>query len=162
MENGNAARRVLTAIFFHSIVLALSAQDVYTGRITGTNSVPLPGATILIKESAVSVNAGDSGRFSINGKPGETLEISFIGYQSTKVKLAENRTLNIVLVALAINLDEVLVTGYSSQRIKEITGSVAVVRPKELLAVPAGQVETDVTGQGSWAYRNNVRRTGWG
>ena len=51
------------------------------------------------------------------------------------------------MVTATSNLDEVVVTGYTSQKVKEITGSVAIVKPKELTAVPAGQVENMLQGR---------------
>ena len=75
------------------------------------------------------------------------LLISFIGYQSKELKITNQTALKISLSQSAINLDEILVTGYTSQKVKEITGSVAQVKPKDLLAVPAGQVAQMLQGR---------------
>ena len=59
-----------------------------------------------------------------------------------------NETSLKISLALSVNdLDQVVVTGYTSQKVKEITGSVAVVKPKDLIAVPAGQVEQMLQGR---------------
>lgn len=139
--------RCLAGLLLPLILLSASAQEKFTGKVSGSNGVPLAGATISIKGGQTSVNAGEDGTFSISAKIGETLEISFVGYVNREVKLVEHVMLNILLTALAIDLDEVLVTGYTSQRVKEITGSVASVKTKDLLAVPAGQVEQMLQGR---------------
>ena len=67
--------------------------------------------------------------------------------KQNKLKLASETSLKIILQAAVVSLDDVVVTGYISQKIKEITGSVAVVKPTDLIAVPAGQVEQMLQGR---------------
>jgi len=43
--------------------------------------------------------------------------------------------IKISLAPSVANLDDIVVTGYTTQKVKEITGSVAIVSPKDLKAV---------------------------
>ena len=65
------------------------------------------------------------------------LIISNIGYLSQDIKLTGNNFLQISLTPSVVNLDEVVVTGYTEQKVKEITGSISVVKPKDLVEVPS-------------------------
>jgi hypothetical protein len=65
----------------------------------------------------------------------------FVGYNPKLATVGNEVYLKISLTILVNELDEVVTTGYTSQRIKEIAGSVAVVKPKDLVSVPAGHVE---------------------
>jgi TonB-dependent starch-binding outer membrane protein SusC len=141
------AIQILNCVFLLFFYLPSRSQDIFSGTVTGTNGIPLSGATIAIKGSKTSVYAGADGKFMVTSKPGEILEITFVGYISKSVRLGEIKMLNISLDSLVVDLDVVLVTGYTSQKIKSITGSVASVKPKDLVAVPAGQVEQLLQGR---------------
>jgi len=128
-------------------ILVVSAQQKISGRITGIDGSPLPGAGVQIKFSNLGTTADQNGRFEITAKQGDLLVISNIGYLTREIKSGNDNFLQISLTPSLVNLNEVVVTGYTSQKIKEITGSVAVVKIKDLVAVPAGQVEQMLQGR---------------
>ena len=136
---------LLILLLFFNIIS--SAQQTYSGKITGANGLPLQGATVSVKDSQSAVNAGSDGQFNILSRKGQTLEISHIGYETKRVRLSDITILNISLSPTAINLDEVLISGYTSQKIKELTGSVSSVKPKDLVAIPAGITEQMLQGR---------------
>jgi TonB-dependent starch-binding outer membrane protein SusC len=141
-------RKQLLLLFFYFFSGAiLFAQQKITGIVTGMNDVPMSGATIAIKDSKTASTTNADGSFVINAKPEDVLIISFVGYNSKQVTVGSVVYLKISLTILVNNLDEVIVTGYTSQKIKEITGSVAVVKTKDLVAVPAAQVEQMLQGR---------------
>jgi TonB-linked SusC/RagA family outer membrane protein len=125
----------------------VTGQAKVTGVVSTSTGTPLFGATIVVVGSSTTAITIADGSFTINAKPGNTLEISFVGYKSRLVKIAGETSLKIELSESVINLEEVLVTGYSSQKVKEITGSVAIIKPKDLIAIPAGQVEQMLQGR---------------
>ena len=133
---------MLLSLFFGQISFAQTIK----GIITGINHEPLFGASVSIKRTNTGTTTDTSGNFSIKAKKGDILSISYTGYKTKEIKLADQ---NFVAVSLSasINLDEIIVTGYSSQKVKEITGSIASVKPKDLVAVPAGQVEPMLQGR---------------
>ena len=112
------------------------------------DGLPLRGATVIIRGSAIATQTDSIGIFSINGTKGEQLLFSFVGYETREITLSSpDRFLSIHLQKSVSNLDEVLVSGYTSVAVKDITGSVAIVKPKELTAVPTGQVESMLQGR---------------
>lgn len=117
------------------------------GTVSTTDSIVLSNVTVSVKGSVRATTTGADGSFFIGAVPGEVLVFSYIGYKTIEVKIANQTSLNIVLSEFVYHLDEVVLTGYSSQSIKEFTGSVAVVKPRELVAVPAGQVEQMLQGR---------------
>ena len=127
--------------------MAVYSQEKITGEVTDNDGLPLRGATVTIKGSALGTQTDSSGAFSIHGTKGNLLLISFVGYQTREITLASDISLNIQLQKSINNLNEVVVTGYASVAVKDITGSVAIVKPKELTAVPAGQVESMLQGR---------------
>ena len=134
---------LLLPLFFGQISFAQTIK----GIITGINHEPLFGASVSIERTTTGTTTDTAGYFSIRAKKGEVLRVSFIGYKSRDIKLADQIFVAVSLLAPDDNLDEIIVTGYTSQKVKEITGSIASVKPKDLVAVPAGQVETMLQGR---------------
>lgn len=126
------------------------AQKTVTGKITDSNNQPVAGATIGIRGSNIATQTDASGNFSISVPGGRnTLMISSIGFTPQEVNVANQNTVSLSLQTATSSLNEVVVTGYTSQRKKDITGSVAVVNVKDLKAVPAGSPEQMLQGRAS-------------
>ncbi len=115
--------------------------------MTGNDGLPLSGATVIIKGSRHGTLTDSSGSFSINGTKGEQLLFSFVAYETREITISSDLFLSVHLQNSINNLNEVIVAGYVSEAVKDITGSVAIVKPKELTAVPAGQVESMLQGR---------------
>lgn len=140
--------------------LRLSAQNPVTvsGTVTDASTdSPLPGVNILVKTTQQGTTTDASGNFSINVIPSQTLVFSFIGYVTQEIPITGEQRLNIRLETDTQALSEVVVTGYSSQQKKDITGSVAVVNVKELQSVPSRSAEQALQGMASGV---NVIRSG--
>ena len=128
----------------------LSAQD--AREIQGTvvdNSgrAPLPGVNVVIKGSSRGTATGANGQFTISAKPEDILIFSFIGYATKEVTVNSQTAIDVELTSDIQSLNEVVVTGYSSQRKKDITGSVAVVDMKAVKSFPAGSAVQALQGQ---------------
>ncbi|MCW3119186.1 MAG: TonB-dependent receptor plug [Chitinophagaceae bacterium] len=144
------AKRQIPVFFVSTLFLFIStsfAQQKINGIVVSDDLVPVNGATITVKSSGRAIVTAADGSFSINAKAGDVLGISFVGYQTQQITIANEKNLKIILHTNILSLDDVVVTGYLSQRVKEITGSVAIVKPKDLIAVPAGQVEQMLQGR---------------
>ena len=122
-------------------------QQKISGIVTGSDGVRLGGVNVFVKGSKKGVMSDTSGTYNISAQPGDVLVFSFIGYATTEINVAKDVIINVNLSQSANDLNEVVVTGYMSEKVKDISGSVAVVRPKDLVAVPAGQVEQMLQGR---------------
>ena len=144
----NTAKRnaFILAMFLSLFFAQVSLAQTIKGNISGINHEPLFGATVSIKGINTGTTTDTGGNFSIKAKNGDVLNISYTGYKTKEIKLADENYVAVSLSA-SINLDEIIVTGYSSQKVKEITGSIASVKPTDLVAVPAGQVEPMLQGR---------------
>lgn len=127
--------------------LASEAQTRVTGKITDAKSEPVEGATIRAKSSAAAVVSGKDGSFSITVPTSETaLIISFVGYAEQEVRVTST-PITVVLSESSSNLNEIVVTGYSSQTRKNIVGAVATVKGEQLQSVPSGNPEQQLQGR---------------
>ncbi|MGK3925245.1 TonB-dependent receptor plug domain-containing protein, partial [Enterococcus faecium] len=73
--------------------------------------------------------------------------VSYIGYQSQELEVGTQTSLTIALLPATTSLSEVVVTGYTSEKKKDITGSVSIVDMKALESIPAGSAVQALQGQ---------------
>jgi TonB-linked SusC/RagA family outer membrane protein len=137
---------MLLCLLFSSMVV--SAQTRHTGRITASDdNLPIPGATIRVKGTAVGTQTDTNGQFGIEAAPGSVLVISFIGYRTQEVTVGTATTINVVLQSGSNTLNELVVTGYGVQRKKDLVGAVTVVDVVALARQPSASVENQLQGQ---------------
>src|SRR5579863_1935303 len=131
--------------------LVVTAQTRISGKVIGSDDKqPIIGATIKIKGTNVGVVTDVNGNFTLSGKTGYVLVISYIGYQTKQVTVASADLGTITLEVTNSTLNEVVVTGYQSQRKKDIAASVAVVDLTDAKKIPTGGI-TDALLQGQAA-----------
>ena len=101
------------------------AQTRVTGHVIKSSTrEPLAGVSISSKTGSTTTDS--TGRFSIAAAQGDNLTISYVGMQTTTVKVA-GTDLAVELLESKSSLDQVVVVGYTSQRKQDLTGAVAVV-----------------------------------
>jgi len=140
-------RCVITSLFFLFTSWAIAQKSV-SGRVTNATNQPVPGASVTIKGTTLGTVTDEQGRFTIN-VPNDrtTLVVSFIGAESRELAVGGRTTLDFILTETGSTLNEIVVTGYSSQVKKDITGSVAVVNIKELVANPGSNIQNLLQGK---------------
>ncbi|HVS94301.1 MAG TPA: TonB-dependent receptor [Mucilaginibacter sp.] len=128
--------------------LVVTAQTRITGKVIGSDDKqPIIGATIKIKGTNVGVVTDVNGNFTLSGKTGYVLTISYIGYQTKQVTVTSSDLGTITLDVANSQLTEVVVTGYTTQQKKDITGAVATVDMTDAKKVPASTAESLLQGQ---------------
>lgn len=126
------------------------AQRVVTGKVTGSDNQPASGATIAVTGTNVATQTDASGNFSISVPQGRnSLTISYIGFENQTIAIGGRTTIPVSLRAANTALSEVVVTGYTAQRKKDIAGSVSVVNVNNLKQQPVGTGEEALQGQAS-------------
>ncbi len=112
------------------------SQNVITGTITDASGQPLPGATVVIQNTKKGTTTDFDGKYTINASKGEVLEISFVGFSTTRITVGDGKIYNVKLDEDAKQLDEVVVVGYGQQKKVNLTGSVATVSFKDEVNQP--------------------------
>jgi len=130
---------------------ALLAQQKITGKvINNADKQPVVGATVQVKGSKTATSTSLDGSFTINAAGNSNLIISSVGYDKQEIPVGGRSTIGEIALTIATSaLNEIVVTGYSTQKKKDITGSVAVVDVKSLKSVPSGTAESLLQGQAS-------------
>jgi len=152
MQITTKVRRI--ALLFLSMVLSMGfvfAQErTVTGTVSAEGEGPIPGVNVTIQGTVIGAITGLDGGYSLNVPgPGAVLVFSSIGYVTQQIPVGTQSVVDVVLVSDVTALSEVVVTGYSSQRRRDLTGSVGVVEPAKLTAVPTGNVSNSLQGRTS-------------
>jgi TonB-dependent starch-binding outer membrane protein SusC len=146
------ARLILSLTIFVFFSFSVSAQKTVSGSVR-ENSTALVGATVEVAGTTVATKTDAAGAFSITLPAGRNmLRISFADFVTQQLDVNNLTSLTGISVSLIrqnASLNEVVVTGYSTQRKKDITGSVAVVNVKNLKQVPGTTAESILQGQAS-------------
>jgi TonB-linked SusC/RagA family outer membrane protein len=126
----------------------LWAQTVQVaGVVTGTNDgQPLPGVSVVVKNSTVSVSTDANGRYTINAAGDAVLVFSFVGMKSREEAVAGRTVINVTLDDTAVALDDVVVVAYGTTTKERFTGSVAVIKNDKLVKGETSNVTKALEG----------------
>lgn len=140
--------RGVLLLFLTMLVTTIAfAQKKVTGKVTGSDGLPIAGASVLVKGTTTGTATLDDGTFSLNAEPGSVLVISANGVKTKEYTVGASGIVNANVESIAGSLNEVIVTGYTAQRKKDITGAVAVVDVKQMAANPNSNVENLLQGR---------------
>ena len=117
-------------------VRAVQQDGTCTGVIKDAAGEAIIGASVLVKGTTNGVITDIDGNFSLrNVKPGDIIQISYIGYTSQEIKW-EGQPLNVTLREDTELLDEVVVVGYATVKKANLTGAVSAVDEEVLEGRP--------------------------
>jgi len=137
------------------------AQNTLSGRVTDNDGQPVVGATVAVTGTTNGTSTAAGGLYQLTLPANASqITVSAIGYLAQNVQISGRPTINISLRVNISSLNEVVVTGYTSQRRKDITGSVAIVDVASLKTVPAGNTATLLQGQASGVTVTNSGQPG--
>lgn len=145
-----------------------------TGKVTDSkDGSPMIGVSVVAKGTNIGTQTGSDGSYTLRVPPSTTkLVISSVGYGNVEVDIAKSSTANVSLTAGSDALSDVVVVGYGSRKVKDVTGSVARVSEKDFnkgqIGAPdallqgrtAGVLVTPATGEPGGAATINIRGTG--
>ena len=136
---------------FISIIIllssAMSAQETISGTITDENGVPLPGATIVVVETNDGTTTDFDGNYSINASEGQTILLSYVGYETLTLKVSDDSNFDISLKQSGA-LDEIVVTALGISREKKSLGySVTEVDGDNVNTIKDNNLASSLTGK---------------
>lgn len=116
------------------------------GTVVDETGLSVIGASVVVKGTTNGCVTDIDGNFSLNAKPGDILEISFVGYQTLTVK-ATAQPMSIVLKEDSEMLDEVVVVGYTSTSKRDLIASVSTVKAEQISNMPVTNIAQGLAGR---------------
>jgi TonB-linked SusC/RagA family outer membrane protein len=137
------------------LLLVIAGMTVFGQERTITGSVSdrstnesLPGASVLVKGTSVGSITDIDGKFSMKIPPGDNiLVVTYIGYETLEIPIGNQTIFDIQLVPSKTSLQEVVVVGYGSAKVKDLTSSITTVRSEDIIRTPASQPLQSLQGK---------------
>ncbi|MDJ1467068.1 SusC/RagA family TonB-linked outer membrane protein [Xanthocytophaga flava] len=127
---------ILLLLTFSTIPVLAQNDTRISGTITNENGEAIPGVSIRIKENARIGTVTDvNGKYELSVPKeyvGSKLVISYVGYNTEELDIANQTTINVKLLPNIETLGEIVVVGYGTQQKKDITGAVATISSENL------------------------------
>jgi TonB-linked SusC/RagA family outer membrane protein len=148
-------KHLLTLCFFaltcFFVQPALAQNKVITGKVTDAKTKELLIGVSVGASGGIGTLTNVDGTFRLSVPSGTTsLNFSYIGYKPLVVQLNGQASLTVSMESASTSLNEVVVIGYGSQRVKDATGSVASLSPKDfnkgVIATPEQLLQGRIAG----------------
>ena len=119
---------------------------VLKGMVTDDKGIPLPGCTVVVDGATRGVITDKDGGFNIEVLPTDKLIFSFIGLESQKIEVGNQKVINVKLNQKVDELEEVTVVAFAKQKKESVLSSITTVKPSEL-KVPSSNLTTALAGR---------------
>ncbi|RNC64593.1 TonB-dependent receptor [Proteiniphilum sp. X52] len=135
------------------ISLGMFAQTRVQGTVTDVGGTPMIGVNVVEKGTLNGTVTDSEGNFTLNvASQNSELVFTYVGYITEEVLVGSKRSITVVMVEDMESLQEIVVVGYGTQAKRDITGSVAVVNTKELLASSGASATQQLQGKTPGVY----------
>ncbi|GHU59462.1 SusC/RagA family TonB-linked outer membrane protein [Bacteroidia bacterium] len=133
---------------YADVSVAQQQTKTVTGTVVDNTKEPLIGVNVLVKGTTNGVITDIDGKFSLQQvATGAILQISYVGYITQEVAVGSSNTYNITLLDDSKALEEVVVTGYSTQKKRDLTGAVSVVKVEDVETQVSSNVLQSLQGR---------------
>ncbi|MDB9712853.1 TonB-dependent receptor [Flavobacteriaceae bacterium] len=136
-------------LFIGTMFSTIQSQNI-SGNVKDSNSIPLVGVNVSVENSNNGAVTDFDGNFSLSNVSSDSnLVFSYLGFQTTSVAVGMQSNISVVLKDDLSELDEVVVIGYGSQKLSDISGAVSTVSSNAIEAIKPVRVEDALQGQAS-------------
>lgn len=144
-------KNLLTLLFLSmmAITSAFAQSRKITGSVTTSDDgQTLPGVSVKVTGTSIGTQTNLQGDFSFNvPENAKSLTFTYIGFASTTVAIGERNVVNVKLLSDSKSLNEVVVTGYGTQKKSEITGSIVSIKATDIQDKPLQTLDKVLQGR---------------
>lgn len=132
---------------FNELINA-SKDVVVKGQVIDAKGEPLIGVSVKLKGTNAGVSTDINGQYSLTMSDGNgILVFTYIGFVMQEVVLNNRQTVNVVLIADAKSLDEIIVIGYGTTTKRDLTGSVGKADIVDMQKAPVPSFDNALAGR---------------
>ncbi|MCM1504521.1 MAG: TonB-dependent receptor [Muribaculum sp.] len=143
-------KHVIIALFMLLACIGVSAQThTVTGTVTDADHEPMVGVSVIEKGSSNGTMTDADGKFTLKVGPKSTLRVSYIGYVTQDVSVGAKTQVSIVMQEDNLELDEVVVVGYGTQKKSDLTGSVSSISADDIKGLATTDAAAALQGKAS-------------
>ena len=155
-----AAMALFIVVFVTST--AYAQEHTVSGTVSDTDTgEPLPGVNVQVEDTNIGTATNPQGEYEITAPSADaTLLFSFVGYQRVEEPIDGRSTVDVTLESETLTGGEVVVTGFSTQRRADLTGSIEVADVDNMQSLSTPQVTEQLQGQVSGVTINTSGQPG--
>lgn len=143
-----SSRNLLVVLFLSIAQLTYAQQLTITGTVKDEEGIPLIGVNVLVKGTSKGAQTDFDGNYSVAASNGDVLVFSYVGFKTTEQIVGNNTEINLVLLADAALLEEVVVTALGISREKKSLGyATQEVSGEELDKANRGNLTNAMSGK---------------
>ena len=93
-------------IFLISAQSGFAQKDIATGTVLDQNKEPVVGAIVIVKSTKKNASTDADGKFAIDAKAGDLIDITLLGFQPLTVSIPASKTVNVTMQEASVDLEE--------------------------------------------------------
>ena len=140
-------RGLLTLFMALMVQISFAQQKTVAGTVTDGSGMPLPGVNVIVQDTDRGTQTDFDGAYSISVAQGEVLVLSYLGFETALVTVGASNTIDVSLAEDAAELQEVVILGYSTRGVEEVTGASVMVSSEDIAESPSVSVEQALQGK---------------
>ncbi|TDN95082.1 TonB-linked SusC/RagA family outer membrane protein [Salegentibacter sp. 24] len=151
------SQKFLSAFFLMFTTFLFAQQQEITGVVSDDSGLPLPGATVLVKNTSNGTTTDMDGNFSllVENPEDKVLVVSFISYVTQEIPINNQSSFQISLQPNQEALNEIVVVGYGGKKRATLTGSISEVEGEALAKSPQPNLSNSFAGRMSGVITTN-------
>ncbi|MBS1668409.1 MAG: TonB-dependent receptor [Bacteroidetes bacterium] len=144
------SKRFLALVLLLSIFTSSWAQQQkITGKVLDEKGAPIPNVSIIVNGTNLGTTTNNMGEFSINApKSSKSLVFTCLNYERQVIPIAGN-ILNVSMSLSKGKLDEVIVIGYGTQKVANVSGAISTIKTADIEKASPVRVEEAIQGRAS-------------
>lgn len=131
LRKGRMMAGLLAALLVLPCLLFAQSTEV-TGTVKDNTGKPVPGATILNRNTKISVGSTAEGKFSIKAQKGNVLVITAVSFAEKQVTVGDAKVLDVTLETSAAAMGEVVVIGYGKSTRRALTSAITTIKAEDM------------------------------
>ncbi|MCA0931712.1 TonB-dependent receptor [Lutimonas saemankumensis] len=141
-----AIKHIVMASLMLFTSLALAQEKQISGTVT-FNGEPIPGVSVLIKNTSVGTASDFDGNYTITASEGDILVFSYVGFASQEIPVGTDSRIDVGLVEDSQELEEVVLIGYGAVKKKDLSSAISTVKGEELSKRTVTNIQDALAGQ---------------
>ncbi|WP_445757210.1 SusC/RagA family TonB-linked outer membrane protein [Polaribacter sp.] len=139
--------KLLQVFIISFSISSLSQTVIVSGEVTDSLGNLLPGVSILVEGTTNGTTTDFDGKYAINIKtPNAILVFSYLGFETQKIKVSDQKKINVILKEGLDQLEEIQIVAFSKQKKNSVIGSITTVKVTDLKQ-PTANLTNSLAGQ---------------
>ena len=125
--------KIVPFLFLFIPSILFSQTVIVSGEVVDDKGDALPGVSIIVEGTTNGVETDFDGNYVINiNTPNAVLLFSYLGFETQKIKISDQKKINVILKESADQLDEIRIVAFSKQKKNSVIGSMTSIKASEL------------------------------